>query len=107
MPAMPDVLAFSSGDYAVEMALREPPLGYPSLANPGLREDFGLSERGTLFVVIAGRADADQRSVIVADRGSIPRLPSRPWWTTPKLADCEAASSSVTRVLIFCSPSFS
>jgi hypothetical protein len=61
--AMPDVLAFSSGDYAVEIALREPPLAYPSLAEPGLREDFGLSESGTLLVVTAGRADADHRSV--------------------------------------------
>jgi hypothetical protein len=63
---MPDVLAFSSGDYAVEIALREPPLAYPSLAEPGLREDFGLSESGTLLVVTAGRADADHRSVIVS-----------------------------------------
>ena len=65
---MPDVLAFSSGDYAVEIALREPPSAYPSLATPGLQEDFGLSESGTLLVVTAGRADATERSVIVSQQ---------------------------------------
>jgi hypothetical protein len=63
---MPDVFSFSSGDYAVEMLLREPPLSYPPLAIPGLREDFGLSESGTLLVVSAGLANADDKRVIVS-----------------------------------------
>jgi hypothetical protein len=63
---VPDVLAISLGNYAVEIALREPPLMYPPLAKPGLREDFGLAESGTLLVVTAGRADTDQRNIIVS-----------------------------------------
>lgn len=67
---MPDVLSFSSGAYSVEVALREPPLAPPSMATPGLREDFGLSDSGTLLVVTAGRSDVDARSIVVSQHFS-------------------------------------
>lgn len=60
---MPDVLSFSSGDYIVEAALREPPL---ASAQAALREDFGLSDRGTLLVVSVGPANSDRRSITVS-----------------------------------------
>ena len=60
---MPDVLSFSSGDYIVEAALREPPL---TSAHATVGEDFGLSDRGTLLVVTVGPAHSDQRSLTVS-----------------------------------------
>jgi hypothetical protein len=60
---MPDVLSFSSGDYIVEAAIREPPL---ASAQAALREDFGLSDRGTLLVVSVGPANSDHRSITVS-----------------------------------------
>jgi hypothetical protein len=63
---MPAVISFSSGDYAVQVTLHEPPLSYPALATPGLREDFGLYDSGTLLVVTAGGAAADDCSIIVS-----------------------------------------